>query len=245
MEAVQADGTAVVSIWPPKKPNGEAQLRGRNQIPSTSMYRWRVWDRIGGYRARCRTAEDADFWCRALSFGFRAEKATDMPTLRYHVRPDSMSHVVPEWKWQSWYPWGQIPELTPYAAVHATKPVIPTHEKPLITVVIPVGPGHERLVLDAVDSLVAQTFVRWEAIVVNDTNGTLPWIHPFVKVIDTPKPGSGPAVARNLALREANASLFLPLDADDYLQPDALGLMYQVWSPDTYVYSDWVCAGNR
>lgn len=239
MEVVEEDGKRWVSDWPPENFDYVRQLSHRNQIPSTSMYRKTVWERVGGYRRRCRTAEDADFWCRATSFGAYPAKATDASTLIYHNRGDSMSHVEKDWPWHAWYPWKDGGEPFGAARPWPRETVISSYEPVKITVVIPVGPGHEELVVDAVDSLVAQTYTNWDCIVINDTGAPLPWIHPFVKLINTTG-NQGPAVARNLGIAASNTPLWIPLDADDFLQPEALEALYKAWTPGTYIYSDWI-----
>ena len=246
MQVLEPDGREWVSPWPPKEFDFRAQMRHRNQISSTSMYRRRVWERVGGYRARCRTAEDADFWCRATSFGARAAKVTDAVTFTYTNREDSMSHREADWAWHEWYPWGKDQTLTPFGAAYSPRenfrPRIPTHEFPLVSVIIPVGPKHGRLVLDALDSLQAQTFLHWEAIVINDSGRPFEWIHPWATVIETPGE-VGPSYARNLGMTKSKAPYLLFLDADDYLQPNALEAMYAVVNSDpdrkTFAYSDW------
>lgn len=252
-----------ISSWPVDFTYSQ-QILHHNQIPSTCMYRRRVWERTGGYRIRCRTAEDADFWCRAASFGFLPKKVTDMPTFIYNDRQDSMSHVEPDWAWHNWYTWNRTEDLTPFAAVQQHKSVIrvPTYEPAKVSVVIPVGPGHEQIVIDAVDSLVAQTFTNWECIVVNDTGKKLPWIHPFVKVIDVEANRrqensdnskqeyfNRVSYARNRGIEAAKANYFVLLDADDYLQPTALKRMYEAIrnSENTiaHAYTDWYVAENK
>lgn len=240
MEVVEEDGSHLVSDWPPRNFSYEDQMAHHNQISSTAMYRRRIWQRIGGYRKRCPTAEDADFWCRASSFGATPHKVTDAVTLIYHNRSDSMSHVQRDWAWHSWYTFGSI---TPFGAAlppDSEQLVIQTHEPPKISVIIPVGPLHTELVIDAVDSIVNQTYDKWDIIVVNDSGKDLPWIHPFVRVLNTPKAGSGPAIARNIGISASVTPLFILLDADDFLQPEALQLMFGAWEPGTYVYTDWV-----
>lgn len=254
MQVLESDGREWISSWP----SGfqfEMQMSHHNQIPSTSMYRRRVWERVGGYRRRCRTGEDADFWCRATSYGARAAKVTDAVVLRYRDRHDSMSHTVKDWPWEKWYPWSKdITASPPVAPVVGAERRVATYDPPLISVVIPVGPGHGRLMVDALDSLVAQTFTRWEAIVVNDSGGPLDWVPPWVTVLGAPNRGNahtreGSGVGRVAANRNAGIScargrFFVPLDADDYLQPEALTLMYKAWQEikggKGYVYGDWV-----
>ena len=149
------------------------QLQERNLLPSTSMFRRRVWELTGGYRRRWRTAEDADFWTRAVSYGFRPQMVTEADTLVYRNRAESMSRVEEKPNWTSWYPWAHD-GVAPAAVLLEPQVPVPSFEPVLISVVIPVGPGHEELVVDAVDSVDSQMFRLWECIVVNDSCGELP-----------------------------------------------------------------------
>lgn len=241
MSVIEEDGNEWVSSWPPQF-DYRRQMKHQNQITSTSMYRRSAWERVGGYRRRCRTAEDADFWCRASSFGANAKRVTDAVVLRYRNRADSMSHVQQDWGWHSWYPWGKRIDMTPWLAPvdgETTEPVIPAHEFPLVSIVIPVGPGHERLVLDALDSIRAQTFIWWEAIVVNDTGNPIPWLPAWARTVSTDS-SHGAGAARNAGMELAKGRFFLFLDADDYLQPEALELMVtEQHRGGGFVYSDW------
>lgn len=243
MSVIESDGREWTSSWPTQF-DFRAQMIHRNQIPSTSMYRRRTWERVGGYRARCRTAEDADFWCRATSFGSNAKRVTDAVVLRYRNREDSMSHVNADWAWDEWYPWGRDWSLTPWIApVPAEQredPVIPAHEEPLVSVIIPVGKGHERYLLDALDSLNAQTFRWWEAIVVNDTGAPLPWVPSWARVVDTGLTRIGAGGARNRGMSVSRGRFYVFLDADDYFQPRALELMVDAQLRNGgFVYTDW------
>jgi glycosyltransferase involved in cell wall biosynthesis len=245
MSVIEVDGPEAgkewVSSWPPQF-EYRRQMKHQNQITSTSMYRKRIWQRVGGYRRRCRTAEDADFWCRATSFGANAKKVTDAVVLRYRNRSDSMSHVQEDWAWHEWYPWGKDTSLTPWAAPIDDDCFIGPHERPIISVIIPVGPGHESLVLDALDSLNAQSFVWWEAIVINDTGTLLPWCPPWVHVISTGTDGPvGAGAARNIGMGFIKGSHFVFLDADDYFQPQALEKMFEASNRagGGFVYTDW------
>ncbi len=241
--SVAPDG---VSGWP-KEFSFRAQMLKRNQIPSTAMYRREVWERGGGYRSRYRTAEDAEFWTRGSSQGAVPRKVTNAPTLIYRQRPNSMSRNEPEPDWVSWFPWSLRYGLVPFGvAERPPRPVngglawnVPSCEPVRVAVVIPVGPGHEKLLIDALDSVEAQTYRQWECIVANDTGKPLAIPHPWVTVVDTGG-GKGPAAARNMAIAASKAPLFVPLDADDYLQSDALQDMFDVWSNfGGFVYSQW------
>lgn len=202
----------------------DIQSRGGNCLPYASMYRREVWELTGGYRARCRTAEDADFWLRASSYGFRPKLVTDADTLIYRNRPGSMSRSVGSRPWERWFPWGQMIELAPAGAVTKKQLPVEAMEPMLIAVVIPVGPDHVDLLMDAIDSVDAQSYRSWECIVVNDSGKELPSLPSWVHVLSTGG-RQGVAYARNLGIKASRAPLFLPLDADDYLMPDALKWM--------------------
>ncbi|MDP2660018.1 MAG: glycosyltransferase family A protein, partial [Dehalococcoidia bacterium] len=115
------------------------------------------------------------------------------------------------------------------------------YDPPRVSVIIPVGPGHEGHLRTALDSVQAQTEPGWECIVVNDTGGPLDlegW--PWARVIDTPHGGAGPATARNLGVTQARAPLCAFLDADDYYLPTYLERTMAVQAETGgYVYTDW------
>lgn len=247
MSVIETDGIDSRGEWTsewPKQFDYRRQMIHQNQITSTALYRRTAWERVGGYRRRCRTAEDADFWCRTTSFGANARKVTDAVVLRYRNRSDSMSHVQADWPWHEWYTWNHDTALTPWiapvGAEERNDPIIPPYEMPLVSVVIPVGPKHERLVLDALDSLNAQTFRWWEAIVVNDTGRPLTDIPAWARIVGDGGPSSGAGASRNAGMAIARGKLFIFLDADDYFQPRALELMVEAWArAGGFVYTDW------
>jgi len=218
------------------------QLMQRNLLPYSSMFRREVWELTGGYRPRYRTAEDADFWSRASSYGFRPKMVTEADTLIYRNREGSMSRREKAADWISWFPWAGKEMAAPAGAVTIEQLPIPSFDPPVVAVIIPLGPGHEEVVQDAIDSVDAQTFREWECILVNDTGKPLSLRLPsWVRVFDTFEGPRGVAHARNIGIKRSSAPLFLPLDADDYLQPYALETMFQVWQEvKGYVYSDWL-----
>ena len=244
-----------VSTWPGEFDFAH-QIQGKNQIPSTCLYRRRVWERTGGYRRRWRTSEDADFWTRATSYGMRAKRVTRGVTLIYRLREGQMSAVNAKPNYVDWYPWSRHRALAP--AICAAPPPeninggyswhVPTCEPPRVSIIIPCGSQHRETLIDALDSVEAQTFRKWEVIVVNDTSDDLRVPHPWVKV-RTPwekiRDGKsvGPAAARNYGVGHTSAPLLIFLDADDYLQPMALetlidqhdelgGIVYGQWWDD-------------
>jgi len=230
-----------ISVWPPKF-DFRAQITHRNQIPSTCMYRREVAERSGGYRSRWKTAEDAAFWTHVTSMGFKPEKATEQVTLIYRNRHDSMSRVNVEPDWTTWIPWSKHKELIPFGAPMEwgkRQPEVPSCEPAVITVVIPVGPMHTKLVIDALDSVEAQTFRSWHCIVVNDTGHELKVPHPWARVINT-RGREDVAVARNLGIAASTTETFVLLDADDILDPEALEEFWNMYQKEKKViYSQW------
>lgn len=238
--------------WPFGNIDLLAQLNHVNQLTSSSMTRASAFKRLGGYRLRQRKNEDGEFWCRAISAGLRLEQVTQDPVLVYRWHDKNKSKVEggeddPDGplSWNFYYPWCRQHGIMPFAS---TVPVskgswaVRSYDDPHVAVIIPCGPGHARYLVDALDSVVGQTFQNFECIVANDTGKFLNVTamgHPWVKVVDTP--GSvGPAIARNTAIAAAKAPLIVPLDADDMLYPKAIENFYRAWLqyPDDLVYSD-------
>jgi glycosyltransferase involved in cell wall biosynthesis len=224
--------------WP------EGQDKANNLIPSTAMYRRAVWEQTGGYRTRYKTAEDADFWTRASSYGFRAERVTEADTLVYRNRVESMSRTEDTPDWTLWFPWSRDLAAPPAAVATEVQVPIPMYLPAAVNIVIPVGPGHEEVLVDALDSVDAQVFRRWECTVVNDTGKPLKrlpsWVRLVEPVFDQPIESIGVAAARNVGIEASNAKLFLPLDADDTITADCLVHMMRIYEQyGGYVYSDW------
>lgn len=251
-----------------------SQAAHLNQLPYCAMMRRAVLERSGGYRERDWRAEDASFWLRVTTLGFRAAKVTGENMLLYRIRPDSKSATErgkygdADGDWTAWYAWRLAPTAAAGAVVRSRKEVpapelipfgaqqVPSQHKnvrhyaePLVSIIIPVGPGHGRYVTDALDSLLAQTVTDWEAIVVNDTGKPLDlsaW--PWARQIDTAG-GAGAGAARNRGLEAARGALCLFLDADDWLLGNALATLLEAWleHPDRYIYSDYYCwkAGGK
>jgi len=266
LDIMSEDGSGLRgNDWPFPAFSWLGQIAHLNQIPYCSMMHKSVWRGIGGYRVRDWRAEDASFWLRASSLGFHVGRATDDSILKYRLRPDSKGATErneghDDGDWTSWFPWrlgaansqegwnalkqGKRPNpaIVPFGAQgDAPKYCWPvwSHHNPLVSVIIPCGPNHAHLLIDALDSIQAQIFPFWEAIVVNDTGGELDLsFAPWCRVIE--KEGTGIAASRNAGLYSARAPLVLFLDADDLLTPSAIYDMIEAYSDSgRYIYTDW------
>lgn len=247
------DGTVGLSPWPGPF-DYDAQLMKRNQVPTCCVFRTDMWRRLGGYRQRYAPlgagSEDAEFWLRAGAYGFGGKKVTDGGLFHYSWLSGQVSgnRDYREVDWLAWHPWagekgdGKHPFGSVASAKGRSHPVR-QYDEPLVTVVIPVGPGHQKYLWDAFDSLEAQTFRKWECVAVmdnkEDVEGRLLDAFPWVRWTRTG--GKGAGAARNEGARIARGAFLLFLDADDYLLPRAIELMLEAWRLDNAIpYSDYL-----
>lgn len=228
--------------WP-NNADFELQRTGYNRLPYASMYRKKVWENIGGYRKRIRSGvEDADFWTRALSYGYRA-KILDSVTLDYTMRNNSLGKQNKRGNaaWLSWFGWSSDARLAPLAAEGGPRTTL-SYDSPAVSVVVPVGPGHEKYIQTIIDSLIAQDERNWELILVNDTGKAWNNHIPFARVVNSDQ-NRGVAWARNAGARSARAPKIVFVDADDVLQPYALSLMLKAHEKaGGWIYGDWYAA---
>jgi glycosyltransferase involved in cell wall biosynthesis len=165
------DGSEHPNPWPPAfdfdgmvKPTNPPS----NCVPCAAMFRRSMWERAGGYLQSHAPAEDTEFFLRGLSTGFNGLKVTDEPLFHYRTHEGSASKTKQYKPIDTWHPW-MHDYLYPMAAPVAKQPPVRSYSQPIISVIIPVGPGHAKFLPDALNSLLGQTFREWEAIVVDDT----------------------------------------------------------------------------
>lgn len=247
LEWVRQDGQRGISEWPGEY-NFDGFLKKQNQVPTACMFRRDLWARLGGYRQRYAPlgagAEDAEFWMRMGALGYRGQLASKEPLFTYHLGGRvSSGNGYTEPDWLAGKPWitdGQHPfasMATPKKQSHEVR----QYDQPVVSVVIPCGPGHEKYLVDALDSLEAQSFRKWEAIVVFDgckMPEDLYKAFPFIRPVG--EGGVGAGAARNAGAAIARGSFLLFLDADDWLRPTAIQRMLQVWQQEqAIIYSDY------
>lgn len=229
--------------WPHEF-NYDDQISYKNQVPTGAVFRRESLLRVGGFRQRYAPRgageEDAEINVRLGAMGQTAlylppkDNALFIHTHGSGTVSGNPSHQ--ETDWLAWHPWardGQHPFASLATPPNGIAHPVRSYDNPLISVIIPVGPGHERLVANALDSLEAQTFRNWEAVVVWDT----PFFSPEIDRIKQAYPyasfhvsfGLGSGEARNLGIDQARAPLLAFLDADDTYRPDYLARMLDVF----------------
>ena len=111
----------------------------------------------------------------------------------------------------------------------------------MISIIIPVY-NAEHYLRQCIESVIAQTFEDWEAILVNDgsKDGSLAICQEYaakdkrIKVID--KSNGGPSSARNRGLNEAKGEFVYFMDADDWVETKFL---------DNFVRNAYATKRNR
>lgn len=229
--------------WP-NKFNFDQHLQGYNQVPTCNMFRREAWQRAGGYRSVMEPAEDADLWTRIAAQGYQAGLAVDAPWFIYRMHTDSLSHTIrpPDWTMLHQHKVTTPPLASPQHAEKGSHPVR-NYDQPDVSIIIPVGPGHEETLSEALDTIEAQTFWNWECIVVFDNDGEPPVrlrsAYPWARVHVIGK-GHGPGATRNYGVQQARGRFLSFLDADDLWHPNYLERTMQAFKQNgRYVYTDW------
>lgn len=236
---LQLNGNGKPHSFPPDFSWDKFKQRN-NQVPSLCMFRKEAWQRAGKYRQYRATAEDADLYMRIACIGYRCKKVTDKPLFNYRMGHTSATTIVRQGQKCDPYTDPEYAYFVGGMAAGGGNYPVRNYDNPLISVIIPVGAGHEEYLKQALDSVEGQTFVRWECIVINDTGSKLDLTgYPFVKLLETTGK-QGASAARNLGIQAASGSLITFLDADDWLHPIFLQKTLQLYKQTgRYVYTDW------
>lgn len=115
--------------------------------------------------------------------------------------------------------------------------LVATMTKPIVSVIIPVGPRHAQFCRVAAASALMQSIGKdaVEVIVVGDGDSV---IEPMPRVTVIPSTGErrGPAHTRNRGIERATGHFITFLDADDYLQPRGLEHLLRAYATGRYGY---------
>jgi hypothetical protein len=116
---------------------------------------------------------------------------------------------------------------------------------PLVSVIIP-NYRSEQVLARALGSLLAQEWRSWEAIIVDDGSPDASWgtVHAYgwldSRIRTIRQAHAGVCAARNLGIQNAEGEYLLFLDADDWMESDAIGSLVNACQ-----VNDWVAAhGN-
>lgn len=254
---VKDDGGTGISEWPPSTPDFQRQMEKGNQVPTCNVFRRKLYDMLGGYRQRYAPygagEEDGELWLRIGSIGYSYAMATEEPLFIYHMGDNSVhnnrDHQTTDWT--AWHPW-VTDKRHPFASIAATangrSHPVRQYDEPVVSVIIPVAPHHLPYLADALDSLEAQTYRLWEAILVIDGKPfddglyrRLLKAYPYLTLVENLETSKGAGWARNEGAKVAKGKFLVFLDADDYLAPQFLDLTLKGWSNHKGVmYTDYV-----
>ena len=264
MELIAETGKKAHRPWPTMDFDKQFMPGYANQFPATVIFRREALLRVGGYRARYAPlgagTEDANIYLRLLACGWQGSLVEPtVNNLWVHVHGKGHVSGDPSYKevdWRAWAPYTRDFRF-PFAAAATPKRLshpVRSYE-PKVSVIIPVGPGHESSLKTALDSLEAQTYRDWEAIVVWDFDPGAEILeyyrqaYPHVRRDESYARGywegvmlgAGPGRARNIGVDIARAQYVTFLDADDYYSPDFLTHMNPdaVKEHDAIIYSQY------
>ncbi len=109
-------------------------------------------------------------------------------------------------------------------------------EQPLVSVYI-TNYNYEKFIRTSIASVFQQTLQDFELLIIDDgsTDNSKAIIeeyrdHPKVTIIYQKNKGLN--VTNNIAMRASRGKYIMRLDADDFLEPEALGVMYNVLESD-------------
>lgn len=245
------DGKVTASNWP-----GEfdfwQQANGRNCVPTAAMFRREMWQRVGGFRPRYTRyarlgygSEDAAFWLHGVALGYSAVKVSNDPLFWYTPGGGTSRAGYTEIPWHTQFGWHKrgFPPGAPLKEGVVSWPVH-AHDRHFVSVIIPVGPGHEGYLQDAIDSVIGQTYRKTEIVVVWDSAEAIPkWYrtgYPFVKFIET-RGGIGAGAARNLGVLKSTAPFLVFLDADDILADTFIASCVAEWhARKAIIYTNFI-----
>lgn len=120
------------------------------------------------------------------------------------------------------------------------------NHKPLVTVYI-TNYNYGKFISESIDSVLNQTFQDFEIIVIDDgsTDGSREIIREYEKnkkISVIYQQNKGLTISNNIAISVAKGEFIMRLDADDYLDANALYLLYNEFEKDEelgMVFGDW------
>lgn len=215
-----------------------------NCIPSAAMFRREMWRRAGPHKQEYAPGEDAEFWTRGLSVGFKAIKVSGEGLIWYRMHGESASRRLKYKPIDDRLPWMRDRRY-PLAAPSKYAPLVMSYSEPKVSIIVSVDANNETHLSDCIDSILGQTMREWELIIVNtfepSAGGTscanIARHYPFIKYEYI---SSGIGYAFKTGLDMARAPLVMFMHAGDMLTNSALEEMLtaHVNNGGRYVYTD-------
>ena len=219
----------------------EIQSRPQNPpadcVPSACLFRREMWRRAGPHKQEYAPGEDAEFWTRALSIGYKAIKSTDAGLFWYRLHGDSASRRLPYKPIDDRLPWMRDKRY-PLAAPADHAPLVMSYSEPRVSIIVAVDAADNGYLPDCIDSILGQTMREWELIVVGQRLDATIDRYPFVTWQRIARENLSEAF--NAGLVHAHAPLVMFMRAADMLTNSALEEMCtaHVNNGGRYVYTD-------
>lgn len=213
-------------------------------VPSAAIFRREMWRRAGPHKQEYAPAEDAEFWTRGLSVGYKAIKVTNAGLIWYRLHGDSASRRLKYKPIDDRLPWMRDHRY-PLAAPSKYAPLVMSYSEPKVSIIVAVDESTVKKLPDTSDSILGQTMRDWELIAVFTHDGWYEWErYPFIKY-NSVKEGAGQAFKAGLDM--ARAPLVMFLHAGDMLTNSALEEMLaaHVNNGGRYVYTDTLRLGDN
>lgn len=209
------------------------KLKRGNFMPCCNLFRKVAWERAGGYKLINPSWEDYELWLNMAKLGWYAKR---VPGMLFRYRKVQSKGRDFESHGQEWRLRGTINKYH--------RDLYP----PMISVIIPCF-KYSQFLLEAIESVKAQTMPDWEIIVVDDGNDEQEateiraivdgFVDADIRLLRINQNG-GLAAARNAGIEVSHGQWIVPLDADDKLDPRALELLLRGTNldPQKFAYSD-------
>ena len=210
-----------------------AKLRKGNFIPCCNLFRKTAWQRAGGYKPINPSWEDYELWLNMGKLGWYGRR---VPLGLFHYRKVLAQGRDHESQGHAWKLRGIVNRYHRDLYAPTVSFIVPCYQQ-------------SQFLADALDSIVAQTFPDWEAIVVDDGNAETEaaaiaeiaarYPADAVRVLRLAA-NSGLATARNSGVAVAKGSWLVLLDADDKLAPTYLEQTFRATelNPRKFAYAD-------
>lgn len=231
-------------------------LRYVNQISYCALFRRDIWLQVGGYKTNVKGCEYWDFWIAA---GFHGYRGCRIPQPLFEYRNNS-SGVCQDFLANQSTRWAQIVfnnylaysqfDILRAEALLGKRLQPESHPKitPLISVVIP-SYNHGAFLIEAIESLVDQTYQNWECIIVDDgsTDNTQLIAQRLIDYYGSEniqlltQENSGVVHARRNGIQYARGEYILFLDSDDKIHPRFLedaSFLLSIYADIGFVYTN-------